>query len=171
MIYPALTNGDPILQHLPQEQQTYDVILTAIKADSKNIWFVKNRTPELWAVAVKTDPFIIKSMREEDLTVELSLIAVKLVGHLVEFVKHRTPEICIAAVRQYGSAIQFLSASERTPIVCKEAVIQNPWVMFLLSDEERTLELYKLAMNRNKRFDKWILCDYRESLLKELLDD
>jgi tryptophan 2,3-dioxygenase len=82
--------------------------LEAVKKNGKELFYVKEQSPEICLEAVRHDGhlFIVKEQ-----TPEICLEAMRRNGIALDCVKKQTPEICAASLAQYGEAMYLVKVS------------------------------------------------------------
>jgi hypothetical protein len=102
------------LEILKARQQTFEVCMAAISADSMAFQFVKHPTDELCLAAVKVAGSLLRYIKRQ--TTEMCMAAVKADGMVLQYVRDKTPEICEEAIRQNSAAAEFVPV-EQVPTV------------------------------------------------------
>ena len=104
-----------ILQYIPNDSDTGEIGLAAVKQDGTAIQYISDPSEEIKLAAVKQDGTAIQYI--SDPSEEMKLAAVKQNGTAIEYISNSTEEMKLAAVKNNGLVIDYIvNASEEVQL-------------------------------------------------------
>lgn len=147
----AIENNGLTLKHIPAEEQTEDLCISAIRHNTNAVVFVADQTPKICRLALSADGILLKHIKEQ--TEQLCLQAVTQNGLALKYAKFQTAEICLKAVGQNGLALEYVA--EQTPTICERAVGKNGLALEYVV--EQTPAICEKAVRQNAKALRFVI--------------
>ena len=155
IILQAVKNNGYALYYLRDEAKTEEIILAALNQAGQALEYVPSRmlTSEMCWVAIKEDSMALRYVPEVLLTPEMCMVAAQKKGTCLSMVPKEmiTMEMCRAAVLSEGGALRYVPEKFRTPENIQSAVTQNGRAIQHVPAEQITSDLVMAAVKNHSR--------------------
>ena len=182
-----IMNGED-LGIVPENEQTPELCLEAVRCQSLNLRFVARKTEEMCRTAVMQEGWNLRYVPRNFRTYGLCMTAVQksgkgsdalaaLVGEPEGFwysalpwvpAKHKDEAMIIAALNVYGQALEYIEKTKRTPKFCEIAVKEDPVALRYVPLQLKTFEMIKEAVSRCGRTLRYVPFRYRTPEICEI---
>jgi hypothetical protein len=171
-----LIKRNPVyLEHVPEELQTEEMCLMAVKQKGLALKYVINKTEEICLKAIEQNGNALEFVPEEFKTVELCFTAVERSGWALKYVpekfqtkklyftavevfglalqlvpeESKTIELCLIAVQSIGSALEFVPEKFQTKELCLEATKKDGSALRFIKNKTIQMHIIMIKLKKN----------------------